>query len=795
MRTSGCFLFFALLVLAYSCDSYQGDFDESLPDQYTLTTTVTPVEGGDIQPSGGEFLVGESRQILARPAEGYVFDHWTGDLSGESNPHTIKFNSNKTVNAHFSLRGYSLNLEIIGNGAVSESVVERTTSVTVRLEAIAEEGWFFDGWEGDLSGSDNPETITIDGNEEKSVKAIFKEIPPEEYTVTISTQGSGTVERNPDKEVYIAGDEITLTAKAASGWKFIEWKGDLSGNSNPVEIVADKDKKITAVFERVVLNEYTVTINTQGSGTVESNPDKKVYKGGEEVTLTAKAASGWRFSEWKGDLSGSLNPETIIIDADKQITAVFEQIPPEEYTVTISTEGSGSVNKDPNKPTYIEGEEVTLTATTALGWTFSEWTGDLSGSSNPETIVVDEDKQITAVFEEIPPEEYTVSISTEGSGSVNKDPNKPTYIEGEEVTLTANAALGWTFREWTGDLSGSSNPETIVVDEDKQITAVFEEIPPEEYTVSINTEGSGSVNKDPNKSTYIEGEEVTLTATADMGWIFKEWTGDLSGSSNPETIVVDEDKQITAVFEEIPPEEYTVSINTEGSGSVNKDPNKPTYIEGEEVTLTATADMGWIFKEWTGDLSGSSNPETIVVDEDKQITAVFEEEPDLGLTVQEVKFYIKEMKLGGTRRTKDFSTKDFILNVPVDGTPFEITHVTIPPGFYDELELDIKKPDSKAEVNDSDFRDGSGSYTVVVKGIYNGSGFTYRSPEDYELDVSLSPHLEITSGQTRIIALTLDFDGWFKDGSGGFLDPNDSGNRKQIDKNIENSFSDFEDGF
>lgn len=570
MRKSVYAIFFAVLLLAFSCDSIEGDFDESLPDFYTLTTTVSPEEGGTIEPSGGEFLAESSRQIVARPAEGYVFDNWSGDLAGNTNPTSIQFNTNRSVTAHFSLREYNLNLEIVGNGTVSETIVDQSSSFTVRLEAEAEEGWLFDRWEGDLTGSSNPETITIEGSEEKSVTAVFEQVLPEEYTIDISTKGSGTVEKDPDSQTYTEGEEISLTANAASGWKFIEWQGDLSGSSNPKTIVADEDKEITAVFEQNV---------------------------------------------------------------------------PGEFTITTATEGSGSVEKDPDKEIYTEGEEVTLTANADPGWTFIEWQGDLSGSSNPETISADENKQITAVFEPAEPEEYTIDISTEGSGTVEKDPDRQSYTEGEEVILTANAAIGWKFMEWQGDLSGSSNPETIVADEDKQITAVFE------------------------------------------------------------------------------------------------------------------------------------------IDD------------DFGITVNEVKLFIREMKLEGARNTRDFNTRDFILNVPTDGSPFEITHVDIPRGFYDELELDIKKPESKVELNDPEFRDGSGSYSLVVKGTFNGVDFTYRSDKDFEFEADINPHLEIRSGQTSVIALTMDFEGWFKGDNDGFLDPNDSRNTKQINDNIKDSFSDFEDEF
>jgi uncharacterized repeat protein (TIGR02543 family) len=47
---------------------------------------------------------------------------------------------------------------------------------------------------------------------------------------------------------------------------------------------------------------------------------------------------------------------------------------------------------------------------------------------------------------------------------------------------------------------------------------------------------------------------VTLTATADAGWTFSNWTGDLTGSTNPDTITMDGNKTVTATFTETPVE-------------------------------------------------------------------------------------------------------------------------------------------------------------------------------------------------------------------------------------------------
>ncbi len=68
---------------------------------------------------------------------------------------------------------------------------------------------------------------------------------------------------------------------------------------------------------------FSVTINIVGSGNVEIAPDKDYYAKGSFITMTATAKSGWLFSEWRGELDSSDNPERISINSDMTITAVF----------------------------------------------------------------------------------------------------------------------------------------------------------------------------------------------------------------------------------------------------------------------------------------------------------------------------------------------------------------------------------------------------------------------------------------------------------------------------------------
>lgn len=154
--------------------------DENNITQHALFVEVDPIEGGSISPSSGKFEDGKTVTLLATPSTDYVFKNWAGDASGTGNPTTIIMNSDRTVTAVFEKRGYSLTIDIEGEGTVKEELLENTgaskypSGSSVKLTAVPIDGWEFVEWSGDLSGVDNPVTISI--NETRNVKAIFKSV-------------------------------------------------------------------------------------------------------------------------------------------------------------------------------------------------------------------------------------------------------------------------------------------------------------------------------------------------------------------------------------------------------------------------------------------------------------------------------------------------------------------------------------------------------------------------------------------------------------------------------------------
>jgi len=95
--------------------------------------------------------------------------------------------------------------------------------------------------------------------------------------------------------------------------------------------------------------------------------------------------------------------------------------------------------------------------------------------------------------------QYALTVSTVGSGSVTKSPNQATYASGTVVILTAAAAPGWSFSGWSGDVVSSVNPVQVTMDGPKSVTATFTQ---DQYTLTVNVGGGGcSVTKSPDLAT------------------------------------------------------------------------------------------------------------------------------------------------------------------------------------------------------------------------------------------------------------------------------------------------------
>jgi len=440
----------------------------------------------------------------------------------------------------------------------------------------------------------------------------FKTIP--EITLSATPAEGGTV---TGAGLFNEGSTVTVVATPNEGYVFNNWTidGTIVSTSASYEFEMNGNKDIVGNF---AVSTYTLDITAQ-NGTVSKNADAANYEHGTEVVLTATPAAGYQFSGWSGDASGSVNPLTVTMNSDKNVTANFTLIPIVTYTLNV-TAVNGTVAKNPNPATYNTGSTVTLTATPATGYRFTGWSGNASGSTNPLTVTMNANKNITANFALIAAGTFTLNVTAQ-NGTVSKTPNQATYASGAQVVLTPTPATGYRFSGWSGDASGTANPLTVTMNGNKNITANFTQIPANTFTLNVTAQ-NGTVSKTPNQASYNSGTVVVLNATPAAGYQFTGWSGDATGSTNPLSVTMNSNKNITANFTQIQANTYTLNVTAQ-NGTVSKNPNQDNYNSGSTVMLTATANAGYQFSGWSGDATGSNNPLTVIMNSNKNITANF----------------------------------------------------------------------------------------------------------------------------------------------------------------------------
>jgi uncharacterized repeat protein (TIGR02543 family) len=372
---------------------------------------------------------------------------------------------------------------------------------------------------------------------------------------TISNTADGIYLRTdgcaPGAQIYfnnIVGNTVGLnnTIGSSAVDARYNWWGDPTGPYNPTSNPSGQGNPVTGnvTFQPYqtspVPTAYTLTVAVSpvGGGSVTLN-DTGPYYYGDVVHLTAVPSAGWSFSGWSEALSGSVNPATLTITGNMSVTATFVQI---NYTLAVSVVGHGSVTLNNTGPNYHYGDVVQLTASPRLGWSFLNWSGNLIGSINPSMLVIVGNMSVTATF--TGQDQYFLTVTTIGSGSVSESPNQPTYTYGTIVTLTASANAGWSFAGWSGSALGTTNPTNINMTGNETVTATFTQ---NVYTLALSNAGNGAISLNSTEP-YYYGDSVLLWALPSTGWIFQYWSGDLSGSVNPATIVMTGNFSITAHF-------------------------------------------------------------------------------------------------------------------------------------------------------------------------------------------------------------------------------------------------------
>ena len=449
----------------------------------------------------------------------------------------------------------------------------------------------------------------------------------------------------------VSWEESSYDAQSTA-WQTIP--GTLVFDANDEHKYQQPEPAVTAAIRVKLLGPEdapAITTTTLPGGTVGSPYHHQLQATGGGFILwelfSGELPDGLTLKQTTGEINGTPTAEQTaqftvralnsVGNDKKELSITITNAPAAEHTITVTTAGGGTASASSTSATA--GTEITLTATPNTGYHFKEWQVEsLAGLviTNNKFTMPDSNVAIKAIFEEdspFAPTKHTVTVKTDGNGIAFASPLLA--VAGTEITLTAMPKEGYHFKEWQVISGGVAieNNKFLMPDTNVEVKAFFEEgapPAPTKYTVTVTTEGGGTASASPAKTAA--GTEITLTATPNTGYHFKEWQVEsLAGLviTNNKFTMPDSNVAIKAIFEEdspFAPTKHTVTVKTDGNGIAFASPL--LAVAGTEITLTAMPKKGYHFKEWQVISGGVAieNNKFLMPDSNVEVNAVFEKD-------------------------------------------------------------------------------------------------------------------------------------------------------------------------
>jgi cellulose 1,4-beta-cellobiosidase len=470
------------------------------------------------------------------------------------------------------------------------------TQVTLTAAPLTE-GIPFVAWTGACAGTTTP-TCVVSMTQAQTVGTYWGSL----YTLTVSRAGAGAgaVRSTPGgidcgtscSASYGLYTAVTLTATASAGSSFAGWSGACVGAQATCTVAMTAAREVNATFQPGTWYPLGVTVSESGicnpppgclpgnaciavcygGNAVTSSPPgiscgnggacSAAYASGTSVVLTATPYNAQNlFAGWVGACSGSTARTcTVPVTQAQSVTARF--LGSNNYMLRVSTAGSGKVTGWAgaidcgtvcNVP-FTAGTTVALTATAAVGSTFTGWSGGgCSGTAPTCTVAMTSDQYVSATFSTPVTFPLTVTKPGLGTGTVVSTPAgiqcgatcTASFPGGSSVTLTAVAASGSVFAAWGGACGGTASTCVVPMTQAQSVAASFGG-PNPIFTVAKSGTGAGTVVSTPAGitcgtvcSASISGRTVTLTATAAAGSSFTGWSGGCTGTAATCVITAD----------------------------------------------------------------------------------------------------------------------------------------------------------------------------------------------------------------------------------------------------------------
>ena len=377
-----------------------------------------------------------------------------------------------------------------------------------------------------------------------------------------------------------------------------------------------------------------ITIPFTLTGTM--SPDNLNASANEVIAQMSNANGSFSFPTELGrvttNTSGSITAQVpaVPFDGDYQIRVISTNYPmvggniqqvniaAPTYTVTATANpaAGGTVS---GAGQYTQGMPCTLTATANTGYTFTNWTenGSVVSTEASFTFGVTGNRSFVANFAPIT-YNVTATANPSAGGTVT---GAGEYNQGASCTLTATANTGYTFTNWTenGSVVSTNANYTFTVTGNRSLVANFT-LNTYTITASSNPNEGGAVN---GAGEYDHGANCTLTATANTGYTFANWTenGSTVSTDASYSFTVTSNRNLVANFT-LNTYNITATCDPSEAGTII---GGGEYNYGESCTLTATANEGHTFINWTenGAQVSSQAEYTFTVAGDRVLVAHF----------------------------------------------------------------------------------------------------------------------------------------------------------------------------
>lgn len=703
-----------------SDETYTAYFELNAPQTYKVTVNTTPFGKGTAS-GAGVYQVGQIATIVPSPAQGWkvgTVSASDGNITDNGNgTWSVVVNQDVTVTVTFveSIRYFTFSVIANANGLVrykdiqglwsswaAQHEVTAAEKTIVTIEGKANSGYEFENWispTGATLPNNENNIIVEEGLDRKTYTAYFKEAytPPTEFNFSLRCGLGGQVRyktadgswsawsTNIDGLEFAAGTLVYFEAQPESGYQFDKW--DVNGNevleiSSSIEI--NQVTRIEGYFSKIPITNHNVTITANANGKCKYKVGNRSYSeakvshsvsvaDGDVLEVLAVPDNGFAFSKWTINGSDSTdNPYSQSVHDDLSLSCTFAEIPPEEVTITVQTDGTNEARYrigDGSWSNWSSSEQsfkinvgsiYSVEAQVKGNYTFKEWTtGSEKTSSNPANFTAKSGVNAVhiASFETIVMRTLTVVAGTGGKCRAKLNNNWSEYysgshtftniVDGTKVTVEALADNGYHFLKWTDAGAPTSVTREVIVDSNKTITAQFEVDAPDEFQVTYEAIPNGSATMD-GAGTYTDGEtckiKVNVSAGYTLGDVLVDGIKVPLNSQNEYNFVVEKNIKVTINCDLIPePDKFTLTVRTDtndttqggvGIGSAkNLATDSGEFVDGTTATIHATAAEGYSFGGWWKDgVKVSDNVNfSVTIDTTKTYIAKFIQDPYLNL--------------------------------------------------------------------------------------------------------------------------------------------------------------------